>query len=269
MDHSLELLDRQVAFLLGQPDDAAFLVQLDPFLRALEGDTILAAYLDDIRDDLVDITLVMEKIDAELVPELVELRNELVAMRPSVDDSNAPAPGSQRTPELFAYETTLAFFDEAVDGVPGHFNEHAEGGTARTLLSILRSKDAAYRLRLESTDSSIVELDPATGRPIARSEEPMPGTVCAGGGPFVEEADPERLARWRERLRNAEQRLEHARRWMRLRVRTDAGPALLKVEAARNALNPPAKLIGPEYTLADVFSDTLKWVGTLGHLSSW
>jgi len=53
MQHSLELLDRQVAFLLRQSEDAAFLVQLDPFLRALKGDAILAAYLDDIQDDLV------------------------------------------------------------------------------------------------------------------------------------------------------------------------------------------------------------------------
>lgn len=128
MEHSLELLDRQVAFLLRQVDDAAFLVQLDPFLRALAGDTILAEYLDDIRDDLVDITLVMEEIDAELVPGLVDLRNEFVTMRPSADDSNAPVPGSQRTSERFEYETTLAFFDEVVNRVPEHFNEHAEGG---------------------------------------------------------------------------------------------------------------------------------------------
>jgi hypothetical protein len=71
---------------------------------------------------------------------------------------------------------------------------------------------------------------------------------------------------WRERLRNAGQRHDHARRWMRLRVRTDAGLALLELEAARNALNPPAKLMGPKFTMTDVFSDTLKWVGTLGHL---
>lgn len=266
MEHSLELLDRQVDFLLRQSDDATFLVQLDPFLRALESDMTLAAYLDDVRFALPDITQVMEAIDAELVPELVELRNELVSMRPSIDDADVSVPSSQRTVERFEYESTLAFFDEVASSVPRHFNEHAEGGRARTLLNILRGKDTAYGMRLESASTSIVELDSETGRPVPESDEPARGTEHTGGGPFVEEADIERLERWRQRLRNADVRLEHARRWMRLRVRTDAGLALLKLEAAREALNPPAKLIGPDYTVTDVFSDTVKWIASLGHL---
>jgi hypothetical protein len=37
MERTVELLDRQVAFLLKQPDDTSFLVQVEPFLRAADG----------------------------------------------------------------------------------------------------------------------------------------------------------------------------------------------------------------------------------------
>lgn len=168
------MLERQFAFLMRQPDDAAFLVQLEPFLRALQGDPIIAAYLEDIREDLLKIVQVMEQADAELVPELIDLRNELVALRPSSDDSDAPPPGTHRTMERFEYEVTLAFFDEFVAREPPKFDEHSEGGTAGTLLNILRGKDTVHRLKLEPAGSSIVEIDPETGKPIPSTEAPTP-----------------------------------------------------------------------------------------------
>jgi hypothetical protein len=69
MERTVELLDRQVAFLLKQPDDASFLVQVEPFLRALQTDHRLASYLDDIREELVAAIQILEAVDAELVPE--------------------------------------------------------------------------------------------------------------------------------------------------------------------------------------------------------
>jgi len=48
MDATVELLDRQFSFLLIQPDDASFLIQVEPFLRALGDDDRLASYLDDL-----------------------------------------------------------------------------------------------------------------------------------------------------------------------------------------------------------------------------
>jgi hypothetical protein len=87
MDATVELLDRQFNFLLKQPDDASFLIEVEPFLRALRDDDRLASYLDDLRDELVRVIQVLEQTDAELVPELIELRNELVTLRPEADDS--------------------------------------------------------------------------------------------------------------------------------------------------------------------------------------
>ena len=258
MDGSLELLDRQVAFLLRQLDDAAFLVQLDPFLRVLEQDPILSGCLDDIRETLPRIAAVMEAADSELVPELLELRRELVELRPSEDDSGALAPETRRSLDRAVYEATLAFFDELAAGPAGPFNQHADGGVARTLVNILQSKDKLYTLSLEP--GTVVELDPKTGEPLADSASEDAGELP------LDEADPQRLARWRERLGNVDRQHEHARRWMRLRVRTDAGLSLLKLEAARDALNPTVKLISHEYTVADMVSDTLKWIAEIGHL---
>ena len=249
--------ERQVAFLLRQPDDASFLVQLDPFLRALEGDPIIAAYLEDMEAELVDTVRVMEAIDADLVPELVELRHEFVAMRPSSDDADAAAPASGRTLEDYAYQATFAYFDAWLSENPRKFDGNVEGGTARTLIDILRGKDTAYRYKLENAGSTMVELDQVTGQPIPGTEAPVPGVEDA---PSAEEAAPDQLARWHQRLGNVIRRYEHARRWTQLRLRTHGGLALLKLRAARDALNPEVKLLGPDYTESDVFSDTLKWI---------
>ena len=64
-----------------QPDDASFLIQIEPFLRALNSNDRLAAYLEDIRDESERVTQVLEEADAEVVPELIELREELAKLR--------------------------------------------------------------------------------------------------------------------------------------------------------------------------------------------
>ena len=66
MDPLVELLDRQVDFLLRQPDSAAFLIQVEPFLSALRTEPRLAAYLDDVLEEVVQIVDDMEDVDREL-----------------------------------------------------------------------------------------------------------------------------------------------------------------------------------------------------------
>lgn len=88
VDPLVELLDRQVDFQLRQEDAAAFLIQVGPFLRALRTEPRLAAYLDDVLEEVVHIVDDMEEVDAELTAELVELRRELVALWPEADDSS-------------------------------------------------------------------------------------------------------------------------------------------------------------------------------------
>jgi hypothetical protein len=79
--------------------------------------------------------------------------------------------------------------------------------------------------------------DPAT----ARSGVADRGTADGGNGGAEDLAagiEPERtpLDCWRTRVGNADRRLEHARRWFRLRMRTSPGLALRDLQAARDAL---------------------------------
>jgi hypothetical protein len=82
VDPPVELLDRQVDFLLRQTDSAAFLVQVEPCLMAPRGEPQLVAYLDDVLDDVVDIVGAMEVVDAELTSELLELARARRASTP-------------------------------------------------------------------------------------------------------------------------------------------------------------------------------------------
>ena len=67
MDDTVELLDRQFDFLLKQPDDASFLIQLEPFLRALGDDDRLVSYLDDLREELVSVIQVLDVLLTHLL----------------------------------------------------------------------------------------------------------------------------------------------------------------------------------------------------------
>ena len=77
MDPLVALLDREADFLLGQDDARAFLIQIGAFLRTLQTDPQLTAYLEDVLQDLADVVDVMEQVDTALSSELIELRREL------------------------------------------------------------------------------------------------------------------------------------------------------------------------------------------------
>jgi hypothetical protein len=147
MDPLVALLDRQTDFLLRQADAREFLIQVEAFLRTQQTDPQLTAYLDDALQDLADVVGVMEQTDAALSSELIALRHELVALRPDADDSNAQPPigsGLGSTTEQAKYQLTLAFFDECARSEAPAFNADGDGGRAKTLLSILQTRDSEY-----------------------------------------------------------------------------------------------------------------------------
>lgn len=261
MDALVELLDRQVDFLLRQTDSAAFLIQVEPFLRALRTEPRLAAHLDDVLEEVVHIVDAMEEVDAELTSELVELRRELVEIRPEADDSNLepPSESDSRAIKLQArlsYRGTLASFDEWAGSEPEPFNADGEGGLAKTLLGILRNKDTAY----------LHEVEAAAARQSLEAEA-NPEDVPTEGQPPTEEEqnaparDP--LDAWRRRLGNVQRRYAYALRLMRLRTRTSAGLALLKLEAVPDELNPPARILDDEgEDTLSAASDLMRWVSS-------
>jgi hypothetical protein len=271
VDASVELLDRQVAFLLKQPDDASFLIQVEPFLRALQTDNRLASYLEDLRDELVSVVQVLEAVDAELVPELQELRDELVALRPDANDSDArppePGGGAPRVAALHAYQHTVSYFDERAAGEPELFNYKGEGGRAQALLSVLQAKDAQYlREQEEAAQRAARATEEQTPPPDTENPQgPALGETGTHGHVERESSDgPERteLDRWRTRVGNVDRRLNHARRWFRLRARTSGGIALRKLEAAREAMQPPLKLVDPDENPLTMLNEMLKLVSS-------
>jgi hypothetical protein len=264
VDSLVELLDRQVDFLLRQTDSAAFLIQVEPFLKALRTEPQLAAYLDDVVEEVVDIVDAMEAVDAELTSELVELRRELVELvelRPEADDSNLepPSESDSRAAKLQAslsYRGTLAYFDEWAGSKPEPFNADGEGGLANTLLGILQNKHAAY----------LHEVEAAAARQNAEAEA-TPEDVPTEGSPSTaeERSAPARdaLDEWRARLGNVQRRYNYAVRLLRLRTRTSAGLALLKLEAVPDELNPPARVLDDEgEDTLRAASDLMRWVSS-------
>jgi hypothetical protein len=281
VDPTTELLDRQVAFLLQQPDDASFLIQVEPFLRALEGDDRLRSYLEDVLDELVRDIQVLEAVDAELVPELVELRHDLVTLRPEADDSDAerPQPGGSRQPlELLGYQQTLAYFNEQVAAEPELFNYKAEGGKAATLLHILQAKDQQYQRdeeeqRARGTQTADEPQEVAANGEMtddsarAKSNDVDQDTADRGkegvsSSAATVELDRTELDRWRTRVGNVDRRLRHVRRWFHLRMRTSPGLALRDLQAARDAVQPPLKLVDPDDDPVVMLSDTVKLVSS-------
>jgi hypothetical protein len=217
MDPLVELLDRQVDFLLRQTDSAAFLIQVEPFLRALRTEPRLAAYLDDVLEEVVGIIEAMETVDTELTAELVELRRELVELRPEADDSDVKPPSKSdpaaaRLQARLRYRGTLAYFDEWAASEPEPFNADGEGGKAKTLLGILQNKDGAYLHEVEAaaarnneTEANL-EDDSSEAQPPTEDEQNGPGS--------------DRLDAWRRRLGNVQRRYDYAVRLLRLRTRT-------------------------------------------------
>ena len=261
MDPLVELLDRQVDFLLRQTDSAAFLIQVEPFLRALRTDPRLAAYLDDAVEEVVHIVDEMEEVDAQLTLDLLELRRELVELWPEADDSSVE-PSSEsdsRAAKLQArlsYRGTLAYFDEWAASVPEPFNADGQGGLAKTLLSILQSKDTAYLHELEagaarksSEAEGNLEDVPVAGEPPAEGEESRPARDLLDG--------------WRRRLGNVQRRYDFAVRLLTVRTRTSSGLALLKLEVVPGELNPPARVLDDEGddTLSAA-SDLMVWASS-------
>jgi hypothetical protein len=212
MDPVVELLDRQVDFLLGQEHEIDFLVQVEPFLAALRSEPRLAVHFDDFEQEMLNDIRVLEQIDAEIAAELVDLRKELVELLPALDDADTVRSGGD-APD-FSYEFTLAFFDEQAATEPPPFNHKGEGGLAGTLSRILQSKDAVH-LRAQE------EAAQAAGKSGALGKD-----------------EDEAVEAWRFKLGNLDRRQKHAARWLQLRMRTSAGLALLRLDQVPGELNP-------------------------------
>jgi DNA-binding NarL/FixJ family response regulator len=156
VDPLVELLGRQVDFLLRQPDSAAFLIQVEPFLSALRTEPRLAAYLDDVLEEVVQVVDDMEDVDRELTSELLGLRRELVELRPEADDSHVKPPsgsdsvktsGSTATAIRAALtERELEIFTQLASGNSNHQIAHDLSVSTNTVANHIASILAKHHL---------------------------------------------------------------------------------------------------------------------------
>lgn len=151
---------------------------------------------------------------------LIKLRDGLVDLRNQADDSDAEPPqpggGAPYLAAQFAYQQTLAYFDNRAAAEPEAFNYKGEGGKASALLAVLQAKDQQYRREQEEAANRGAEA--STSVEVAEADTAHDG-LAPEAPPAIEPNGPERtdLDRWRTRVANVARRLEQARRWFRLR----------------------------------------------------
>jgi hypothetical protein len=145
MDAAVSLLDRQAAALAQQQTSVDFLVSVEPFLRAVRDEPRIAVHLEDLRDETIDRVRVFEGIDAEMVPEIFELRRQLVELRPDLDDSNIPQPTPDQDEQ--PWNDSLARFDAVVLADPEPLNYKGDGARSELLLEILNGKASVFGMK--------------------------------------------------------------------------------------------------------------------------
>jgi hypothetical protein len=240
VDPLAELLDRQSDFLLRQTDSEAFLIQVEAFLRALQTEPQLVAYLDNVLEEVADIVGVMEEADGELASELTELRHELVEHRPRLM-TQTPRPRLTPTQAGRARSQATKRRSRSSTNTPSPsrvLSTPTAKVWAKTLLSILQKKDAAYVREAKAAASDGVD---AAAEPVS-AEAPSTKDQSATNDAQHEPArDP--MDQWRRRLGNVQRRYDHAVRSMTLHSRTSAGLALIKLEAVPDSLTPPARVL--------------------------
>ena len=152
MSDAVELLDRQFNRLRDQ-DGAEFVQELKVFYEFVttSGPAEVTSALLELREDAARIEREFNAHDAEMVPELVDLKARLVATVPETDDSQAPRPTTDWPREPFEWLYTLANFDQLTTGGPDRFMLK-QGGDESTSGMLLRILENRVHLLQFSTD---------------------------------------------------------------------------------------------------------------------
>jgi hypothetical protein len=138
---ALELLDHQHD-LVAAARGVEFVHEFKRFHDFLtHGPPEVVAAVAELRQEADDAHDAFARLDSELVPELSEVRNDLAAVAPDLDDSGQPRPTIDgRPPMEWAY--TLANFDEIATDGPDRFiiRQGADTSPSGMLLRILEAK---------------------------------------------------------------------------------------------------------------------------------
>ncbi len=216
---AIELLDRQVAFLLKQqgPD---FFMHLPAFIEALGSDPRLEAVLEDLYGAVNERLVDVNSRRATVMESLLKLRLELVTTLPEVDDGHFPrtSPGDAGWSD---YQWSLARFDELATDSRARWPNNRRFDTERdpldTMLGLLNNK--------------VNNLD-------HKCELPM--------------ATPLRLA-----IGNVRRQFEYVRRDYDLATMTSGPVACLRLQALARELNPDPMVLHEPMSVSDLFRSAL------------
>jgi hypothetical protein len=139
----IELLDREHQHLAGAAD-IEFVRRLRRFYEFItDGPEPVRAALKELRGEAAERERAFQEHDRELIPALVELKQELVERATEADDSNVPRPrsGGRGLPSLH-WQYGFANFDQLVTGGPDRMLAHegVDMSVSSMLLSILQGK---------------------------------------------------------------------------------------------------------------------------------
>jgi hypothetical protein len=163
-ENPLELLDRQYARVRDK-DGAAFFVELRRFVELIESQAQLTQTLDELRAEAAATEQAFREHDARLVPDLVELRQELVRLAPEADDSTMTRPQQEILTPVPAWNFSLANFDQVATDGPDHVIQRTGYDDSRSgmLVAILQNK----LRRLQWEDHSTPGVPRASPEPAA------------------------------------------------------------------------------------------------------
>jgi hypothetical protein len=233
-----ELLNWQTDFLLRQETDAEFLVQVPAYLQTLRGEPRLAIHMEDLDREAALLLAAHEPHDSQELPELSQIRDELVQRAPEAGDSEEAPPSGGL--DMLRWAMTLAAFDPIVSGElqPASTSGFGLGRTGH-LVEMLQAKLQRLQRPLPSDD----------GAPSSSRQNQRP--------------DLDDLAM---RLGNVARRHEHFANHVRLTERTSAGLALKRLDGVLSALNPPPlQASSPEELSSQFRSSVVPHVSTGGH----
>lgn len=162
----IELLDRRFAFLDGL-EGGAFVRELARLIEAMEADPRFGPHIADLGREAEEAVRKLARDDRRLVTEAVRLRDELITISPSSNDSGASPPGDDQLDPSWA--STLAWFNLRLASEfvhrPSTFEMKVET-KARQLLSCMKTKvekadlsdSAAARQLADDMRSALKEL---------------------------------------------------------------------------------------------------------------
>lgn len=119
-DRLVDLLDRQVAAAMRRQDPAEFMLALVRFVGFLRSDARLAVHVEEIRREAEVYTEAWRHHEADVIPQLVRLRDELLKLVPALDDSAMTEPTFEES--SMAFERSFALFDRLAAGRPRRDN---------------------------------------------------------------------------------------------------------------------------------------------------